>query len=148
MQKFRTHCISIFIIIFMLIFALGTSYGVSTSLTIRNDSSTDIIVEVMLGGGVRRLYGEDGNHIDGIFAEHSINRNESVYITTLNTMNSWPEPRDFIDSIIIYNENREIIKEFHFEDYEGISRLISNMRRRGTRHTRTFILTITDALLE
>jgi len=133
----------------MLIFALGTSYGVSTSLTIRNNSSTNIIVKAILGGGIRMYaYDEDGEHLDEIVAEYSINRKESVNIATLETMNKWPEPREFIDAIIIYNENREIIKEFHYEDSEEISRLLSNMRRRGRKHDRTFILTITDALLE
>jgi hypothetical protein len=141
----------------MLILGLGTSYGVKTRIDIANNSSNNIKLKITINELIR-LYNEDGNNLweydkDTNSWEYSeeliINRNQTVQLKILSSLNSWPEPSELVDSVVFYNENNEIIKEFNSENNsEEMSSFLLNYRKRGSRNNRIFTLFVTDKLLE
>ena len=150
MKKIKTHFYAVLIIILMLIFGLGTSYAVHTRIEIKNNSSQNIKV---------RLYDEEGNSLSeydeetNTWIEHSeefiINRKETVQVLMLKRLNEWPEPNEVIGSIVIYNEEGKIIKEFNStNNYEKLDHLFPNFRRSGSKNDRIFTFDITDAVLK
>jgi len=158
MKKFKIHFVSISIIVLMLLLGLSTSYGVRTRLQIKNDSSKNIIIKITINNLVG-LYTEDGNTLgkydeeNNIWVDYSeelfINRDETAQLRMLRSLNRWPEASELIGNIIIYNEDKEILKELIRENSTGdFAFFVNDLQIRGSRHNRIFTFTITDKLLE
>jgi hypothetical protein len=148
MKILRMHLISVSIIILMVLFGLSTSYGVKTMIQITNNSSQNIIIKITINGFMG-LYDEETNSWIDYSEELMINKNQTEQLKILRSLNSWPEPSELIGSIVIYNEDKEIIKELNRENSTGgMAYLLNNFKRSGSRHNRIFTLIITDKLLE
>jgi len=139
MKKIKMHLISIFIIIFMLVFALGTSMAPgSTQLTVVNYSSKDMMFRIAR------------QEEDIIYTEEFLLRKEqSINLKEYRTYKYWTAPDEYLIYFIIYNEDMEIIKEYNNKiDSEMFKRLFSNLEKSGGGRASYFTLRITDELLE
>jgi hypothetical protein len=134
----------------MLIFALGTSYGVQTQIKIKNNSSQNIRIKITINYLIG-LYNEDGNSLieydeeTDSWIEYTeeliLNRNQTEQLKMLISRNKWPEPHELICSFVIYNEKDEIIKEYN-------TVFFLNFKKSGSRNNRIYTLIITDELLK
>jgi hypothetical protein len=139
MKKFKMHLISIFIIIFMLVFALGTSVApVSTQLTVVNYSSKDLMFRIA-------RQEEDIIYIE----EFLLRKEQSIDLKEYITYKYWTAPDEYLLYFIIYNENMEIIKEYNNKiDSKMLKKLFSNLEKSGGGRASHFTLRIADELLE
>jgi hypothetical protein len=138
MKKNKMHIISIFIIIFMLVFALGTSIGSgSTQLKVINNSSKDIMFRITR------------QENDIIYTEEFfLKKEQSINLKEHRTYKNWTTPDEYFTYLIIYNEGKEIIKEYNKFDNEMFKKLFSNLEKSGGRRASHFTLRINDNLLE
>ena len=108
MEKIKMHIISFLIIIFMLVFALGTSIAPgSTRLTVINNSSKDIMFRI-----TRQENGITYTE------EFLLKKEQSINLKEYETYKNWTTPDEYFISLIIYNEDNEIIKEYNKFDNE------------------------------
>ncbi|MCL2721500.1 MAG: hypothetical protein FWD47_09205 [Treponema sp.] len=140
MKKCKAHLLSILIIIVMMVFALSTSaHARNLEITIINNSSQIIIVKI-----ISYLKNEPTTEdFKLVVGEHISLKSDGLkrYSESLH-----------IDSITIYNQDGEIIKEYNSgykyddRDENVLERIIKIDRE----HNRTsyYILEITDELLE
>ena len=142
MKKLKMHLISIFAIVVMLIFALGTSSPVETELTVINNSSQNLKFRVS------RLWSRSE-----YTEEFTLQKGRGMILRIIKGMNV-TSPDWYITSVVIYNESGEIIKEFSEEQYSeenGYSRTVRALnfnfegKKKGIWY---YTLEINDELLE
>jgi hypothetical protein len=139
MKKYKKHIISILLILIMLIFALSTSYGVSTEVIVKNNSSQDLRLKIT------RYEEYDYNDYS---EEFTLKKKQSMRLRTIHTRNKWPNPDKYIKSIIIYNENGDLLKEYNKINEEDFSYLFDFTGDPRNKNNRNFSLVITDEILK
>jgi LAS superfamily LD-carboxypeptidase LdcB len=147
MKKFKMHIISIFIIVLMFIFALGTSHEVKTNVTVKNNSSQDLKLKITRH--------ERYDYTD-YSEEFMLLMGQDMELRTIKTINKKPNPDEYIISIIIYNENEDIIKEYNKdnknEDNKNEDNNFDNLfvfiKDRSGKNDRCFYFIINDEILK
>ena len=124
----------------MLIFSLGTSVTVSTDILVVNNSSKNLIIRVTRS----EPYSGEYEYTE----EFILLRKQSMGLKTHRTGNHYPTLDEYLTSIIIYNVDGELIKNFNkSDDSEKFKNLFSNLRNTGGRNQRHYIFEISDELL-
>jgi hypothetical protein len=126
----------------MLIFALGTSHGVNTNVNVKNNSSQDLKL---------RITRHDRYDYTEYSEEFMLLMRQDMELRTIKTINEWPNPDKYIISIIIYNENGDIIKEYINEDINEDNKfdnLFVFIKDKSGKNERYFSFTITDEILK
>ena len=141
MKKYKNHLLSIMIIVFMIVFALGTSAGtVYIELMVINNSSSNLKIKISI---------EDYKQDERYHTEEcilNIGENKSISITGHNSHT----PSMYISEIFIFNEDGETIKEFRSYDnnYETVYSLNINYDRRERNSKYYYTWEITNELLK
>ena len=116
MKKHKMHIISILLIVFMLIFALATSYNdATTTFEIKNNASLNIKISILYRD--RTL----PDAVAKVEIEHLIGMGESISMSIRSGNNIATPPSSFILRIVIYDENENILIEYNEQDiYENV----------------------------
>jgi hypothetical protein len=138
MKRFKLHFISMFIIVLLLLLALGTSYPADTELTIINNSSKDLYIKI----GFR-----DGTSDSSNTEEFMLLIGNKKKLGKFHHTNIPRSPDDDIYCITLFTADRDIIKEYNlFDDEENFKNLFD--LEGGDKRTSYYTLNITDELLE
>ena len=139
MKKYKTHLISIFIIVIMLIFGLSTTQTAYLELKLANKSSQTLKFRI-----TRQERWQSFEYTE----EFTLYEDESIELKKIKDINTMPKPDHYFINIAIYNEGGEIIKEYSkLEGNENLSVLNFN-REKKNGSVWYYTLEITDALLE
>jgi len=163
MKKHKMHIMAISIIIVMQIFSLGTSPTEYTEITLINNSSQNLrfrifdwhwLMEYLELATIDDIAEEELAEYIRIFELINLDfiliRGDRIILDPIFTGRSTASPWELGLNIIVYNEDNEIIKEFHSRN-GNFSELFFNFRgRRGgfLGGTSRWTLRITDELLE
>jgi hypothetical protein len=141
MKNIKLHLFSVFIIVLMLVFSLGTKFSPGTSqLNIINNSSKNIFLRI-----TRQL-----DKIDNDFVyteEFLLKTGKEISLRPYPSYVEWLTPDEYLIYFKIYDENMEIIKEYNNYDKELFKSLFSNLERSGGGRQSYFTLKITDEIL-
>jgi ABC-type Fe3+-hydroxamate transport system substrate-binding protein len=136
MKKYKMHIISIIIIILMLFFALSTTRPPKeTDLTIENRSSKTIKLRI--------------TRYDEYTEEFILHPGWEMELKRVRTKHAFSTPDDYLKSIIIYNEDGEILKEYNkTKNSEAFSNLTFYKSLNESKNWRIYYFSITNELLE